>query len=89
MLVEAPKCKVNDGSTYDRTGQWCIAKYMDSFWITGIVQESRVKLGGRIGHTILSDSPTIILENNREDLRPVGTTFLIEEQNITIAQKEF
>jgi hypothetical protein len=89
MLVKAPKCKVNDGSTYCREGQWVIAKYMDSFWITGIVKESRVKLGGRIGHTIVSDSPTIILENNREDLRPIGTIFLVEEQNITIAQKEF
>jgi len=89
MLVEAPKCKVNDGSTYDRTGQWCIAKYMDSFWITGTVTESRVKLGGRIGHTILSDSPTVIIMGDKEDLRPIGTIFLVEEQNVTIAQKEF
>jgi hypothetical protein len=62
---------------------------MDSFWITGIVQESRVKLGGRIGHTILSDSPTVITMGDKEDLRPIGTIFLVEEPNITIAQKEF
>lgn len=87
MLVK-PKCKVNDGSNYDRTGQWCIAKYLDSFWITGNITESRVKYGGRIGHTILSDSPTIITMGNKEELRPAGTVFLVEEQDITMCKED-
>lgn len=88
MSFKSAKCSVNTDSTFDRTGQWCIAKYMDSFWITGTIKDSRVKYGGRIGHTVLSDSPTIILMGNKEELRPAGTEFLIEEQNITNCTKE-
>jgi hypothetical protein len=76
------KCKFNDGSNFDRQGQWVIAKYLDQAWVTGIVQETRVKYGGKVQHTIVSDSPTYV----NEELRDVGYRFLIEEKDLTEAQ---
>jgi hypothetical protein len=76
------KCKYNEGSNFDRQGQWVIAKYLDSAWVTGIVQETRVKYGGKVQHTIISDSPTYI----GEELREVGSTFLVEEGDVSEAQ---
>ncbi len=96
MPVGIPQTKVdfNEGSNFDRTGQWVIAKYLDCAWVTGIVQDSRVKYGGKIQHSVISDSPTFIgggdSEGNRtEELREIGSTFLVEEQHLMIAQKEF
>ena len=76
------KCKFNAGSNFDRQGQWVIAKYLDSAWVTGIVQETRVKYGGKIQHTIVSDSPTYV----NEELRDAGSTFLVEEGDVSEAQ---
>lgn len=76
------KCKFNDGSNFDRQGQWVIAKYLDQAWVTGTVMETRVKYGGKIQHSILSDSPTYV--NNQ--LREVGDHFLVEEKDVTEAQ---
>ena len=78
------KCKYNDGSNFDRKGQWCIAKYQDTTWVTGIVMETRVKYGGKVQHSILSDSPTYVLE----ELRLAGTTFLVEEGDVSEAQMQ-
>lgn len=94
MLVKDPKCKFNEGSNFDRTGQWVVAKYLDSGYVTGIVQDSRVKYGGKVQHSIVSDSPTFIYTGEGkgervEELRNIGSTFLIEEQHVMIAQKEF
>lgn len=97
MLVKSPKCEYNEGSNFDRTGQWIIAKYLDCAWVTGTVQDSRVKYGGKVQHSILTDSPTFIggadvvdgVSTRREELRNIGSTFLIEEQHVMIAQKEF
>lgn len=76
------KCNYNAGSNFDRQGQWVIAKYLDSAWVTGIVQETRVKYGGKVQHSIISDSPTYI----GEELREVGSTFLVEEGDVSEAQ---
>ena len=76
------KCNYNAGSNFDRQGQWVIAKYLDSAWVTGIVQETRVKYGGKVQHTIISDSPTYL----GEELREVGSTFLVEEGSVSEAQ---
>jgi len=76
------KASFNAGSNFDRQGQWIIAKYLDSAWVTGIVQETRVKYGGKVQHTIISDSPTYI----GEELREIGSTFLVEEEFVTEAQ---
>ena len=76
------KCKFNAGSNFDRKGQWVIAKYLDQAWVTGIVQETRVKYGGKVQHTIVSDSPTYV----NEELREVGSTFLVEEGDVSEAQ---
>lgn len=76
------KCKYNEGSNFDRKGQWVIAKYLDQAWVTGIVQETRVKYGGKVQHSIISDSPTYI----GEELREVGSTFLVEEGDVSEAQ---
>ncbi len=76
------KCKYNEGSNFDRKGQWIIAKYQDQAWVTGVVMETRVKYGGKVQHSILSDSPTYI----GEELREVGSTFLVEEGSVSEAQ---
>lgn len=76
------KCKFNAGSNFDRQGQWVIAKYLDQAWVTGIVQETRVKYGGKVQHSICSDSPTYI----GEELRNAGSTFLVEESDVSEAQ---
>ena len=76
------KTSFNAGSNFDRQGQWVIAKYLDSAWVTGIVQETRVKYGGKVQHSIVSDSPTYI----GEELRDVGSTFLVEEGDVSEAQ---
>lgn len=77
------KCNYNAGSNFDRQGQWVIAKYLDSAWVTGVVQESRVKYGGKVQHSIISDSVTYL----GEELREVGSTFLVEEGDISEAQQ--
>lgn len=90
------KADYNAGSNFDRTGQWVIAKYLDCAWVTGIVQDSRVKYGGTVQHKIITDSPTFIggadlvdgILTRREELRNIGSIFLVEERNITCAQKE-
>lgn len=92
MPTGIPKTKVdfNTGSNFDRTGQWVIAKYMDSTWVTGTIQDSRVKYGGKIQHSIISDSPThVALGEGKDEIRDSGTTFLVEEYNLTVAKKEF
>ena len=76
------KTAFNEGSNYVREGQWVIAKYLDQAWVAGTVVESRVKYGGKVQHTIVSDSPTYV----NEELREVGYRFLIEEKDVTEAQ---
>lgn len=76
------KCKFNEGSNFDRKGQWVIAKYLDEAWVTGTVQETRVKYGGKVQHSILSDSPTYV----NDELRNDGSTFLVEEGDVSEAQ---
>ena len=82
MPTGTPKTKIdfNEGSNFDRTGQWVIAKYLDSGYVTGIVQDSRVKYGGKVQHSIISDSPTFLtISKDKEEFRAVGSTFLVEE----------
>jgi hypothetical protein len=76
------KCKFNEGSNFDRKGQWVIAKYLDQAWVTGTVMETRVKYGGVIQHSILSDSPTYV----NDELREIGDHFLVDEKFVTEAQ---
>lgn len=76
------KAAFNSGSNFDRQGQWIIAKYLDSTWVTGIVQETRVKYGGKVQHRIISDSPAYF----GEELREVGSTFLVLENDVSEAQ---
>lgn len=76
------KCNYNEGSNFDRKGQWIIAKYLDSAWVTGIVVDTRVKYGGKVQHSIVSDSPTYF----GEELREVGSAFLVLEDDVSEAQ---
>ncbi len=76
------KAAFNAGSNFDRKGQWVIAKYIDSAWVTGTVMETRVKYGGKVQHSVLSDSPTYV----GEELRDIGSTFLVIEDDVSEAQ---
>ena len=89
MLVKSPKCAYNEGSNFDRTGQWIVAKYLDSGYVTGIVQDSRVKYGGKVQHSIISDSPTfLIISKDKEEFRAIGSTFLVEENDVLASMEE-
>lgn len=77
------KCKHNEGSNFDRTGQWVIAKYQEKAWITGVVQDSRVKYGGVVQHTIVSDSVTHV----DEEIKGVGAIFLVAENHLSECQE--
>ena len=77
------KCDFNAGSNFARDGQTVMAKYLGQSWVCGQVQSTRVKYGGAIQHTIISDSPTYVLE----ELRPTGTAFLIDENYVTEAKQ--
>jgi hypothetical protein len=74
------KCLYNSGSNFDRKGQWVIGKYLDECFVTGVVQDSRVKYGGKVQHTVLSDSPSVM--NSNKEVRNIGSTFLIEENKL-------
>ncbi len=76
------KCKFNAGTNFVREGQWVIGKYLEQTWVTGTVEETRVKYGGKVQHKIISDSPTVFMDEDR----PIGTTFLIEEDQIFHAE---
>jgi hypothetical protein len=76
------KASFNAGSNFDRKGQWIIAKYLDQAWVTGIVMKTRVKYGGKVQHSIVSDSPTYV----NDELREVGSTFLVLEDDVSEAQ---
>lgn len=78
------KCEYNLGSNFDRQGQWIIAKYIGECFVTGVVQETRVKYGGTVQHTIISDSPAVITHSG--EVRPIGTRFLVEENDLTHAK---
>lgn len=89
MLAKSPKCAYNEGSNFDRTGQWIVAKYLDSGYVTGIVQDSRVKYGGKVQHSIISDSPTFLaISKDKEEFRAVGSTFLVEENDVLASTEE-
>ena len=72
------KAAYNPGSNFDREGQWLIGKYLGAYWVTGTVVESRVKYGGKVQHTIVSDSPTMV----NDESRAIGTRFTVEESEI-------
>lgn len=72
------KAPYNSGSNFDRQGQWLIGKYLGAYWVTGTVVESRVKYGGKVQHTIVSDSPTMV----EFETRDIGTRFSVEESEI-------
>ena len=72
------KAAYNPGSNFDREGQWLIGKYLGAYWVTGTVVESRVKYGGEVRHTIVSDSPTMV----EFETRDIGTRFSVEESEI-------
>lgn len=72
------KADYNPGSNFDRQGQWLIAKYIGTYWVTGTVVQSRVKYGGKVQHMIVSDSITHV----RDEERPIGTTFSVDESEI-------
>ena len=76
------KAAFNAGSNFDRKGQWIIAKYRDQSWVTGTVMETRVKYGGKVQHSILSDSPTYV----GDKLREAGDHFLVLEDDVSEAQ---
>ena len=76
------KVAYNPGSNFDRQGQWLIGKYLGAYWVTGTVVESRVKYGGKVQHTIVSDSPTMV----NDEPRDIGTRFSLEESEIFHAE---
>lgn len=75
------KAQFNEGSNFDRTGQKCVATYMGTTIITGIILESRVKYGGKVQHTVQSTEDVVFYGEKRI----VGSHFLVEESELLVA----
>lgn len=62
---------------WDRTDQRIKGTYLEMFEVTGVVQSSRIKYGGRVQHTVLLDSPI-------EVFGAVRDTVLLDEEDLAL-----
>ena len=63
--------------SWNKEGQTVASNYLDLFQVTGVVQASRVKYGGKVQHTVKLDFPIEIYGSER-------TTLLLDEDDITV-----
>jgi len=68
----------NEGSNYDREGQYIRALYLGEFPVKGFVEVSRVKYGGKVSHIIVSDCQV----DCKFEVKPVGYRFAVDEESI-------
>ena len=58
-------------------GKQVVGKYLNEYFFTGIVQESRVKYGGKVSNTIVLDEPIMVFGELR-------TIVLMDSDEITV-----
>jgi hypothetical protein len=58
-------------------GKQVVGKYLNEYFFTGIVQESRVKYGGKVSNTIVLDEPIVVFGELR-------TIVLMDSDEITV-----
>ncbi len=75
-------CKTNSNSTFSREGQYVVALYLEKAVVSGFVTKSRVRYGGKVQHTVVTDRAVQFLN----EVRPAGTTFLVEEEKLVLAK---
>jgi len=63
--------------SWNKEGQAVTSNYLGLFQVTGMVQSSRVKYGGKVQHTVKLDVPIIIYGSER-------TTLLLDENEVTV-----
>ena len=49
-------------------GKRVFGYYLDEFPVTGVVQQSRVKYGGKLSHTVVLEKPVMINGTMRDQL---------------------
>ena len=53
---------------WNKEGQQVAGVYLGAYTITGVVQSSRVKYGGRVQHRVLLDTPVEVFGRVAEEL---------------------
>ena len=54
--------------SWNKEGQLVAGVYLGAYTITGVVQSSRVKYGGRVQHRVLLDTPVEVFGRLAEEL---------------------
>jgi hypothetical protein len=54
--------------SWNKEGQQVAGVYLGAYTVTGVVQSSRVKLGGRVQHRVLLDTPVEVFGRVAEEL---------------------
>ncbi len=75
-------CKTNSNSTFSREGQYVVALYLEKAVVSGFVTGSRVRYGGKVQHTVVTDRAVQFLD----EVRPAGTIFLVLEEKLVLAK---
>ncbi len=75
-------CKTNSNSTFSREGQYVVALYLEKAVVSGFVTKSRVRYGGKVQHTVVTDRAVQFLD----EVRPAGTIFLVLEEKLVLAK---
>ena len=66
---------------WNKEGEHVAGVYLGAYTVTGVVQSSRVKYGGKVQHRVLLDKPTVVFGREAEEL------LLDDEELITKPRK--
>ncbi len=75
-------CKTNSNGNFCREGQYVVALYLGEAVVSGFVTGSRVRYGGKVQHTVVTDRAVQFLD----EVRPAGTIFLVLEEKLVLAK---
>jgi hypothetical protein len=54
--------------SWNKEGQTVSGVYLGAYTVTGVVQSSRVKYGGRVQHQVILDKPVTVFGRETEEL---------------------
>jgi len=53
---------------WNKEGEHVAGVYLGAYTVTGVVQSSRVKYGGKVQHRVLLDKPVVVFGREAEEL---------------------
>ena len=65
--------------SWNLEGNRVSGRYLNEYFFTGYVVESRVKYGGKVSNTIVLDEPIVVFGQTRERLLMDSEQLFIEE----------